>query len=941
MKKLVLVLSMMLVLVSFLAAENVQYQKMTGLKASKNTREEIVHYTNDFEGTLGWNHYDGSLPAMQWHLINNANLTWQGTGYSWFPGQDNLGTNGGYIDRQYVVLDTPEINVPSANPTLTFKMKFKVEALGNSTGYNGWDGMNVRISTNNGQTWTVLSGAPAYNSTSMYAFGFHGEGTNVPGWGGSSTSITGNQNGWLDASFNLATYAGQNVKIRFAFASDPAYSTGDDASMFGWIVDNIALGTFNYDFNDNNAHGMTPTTPVPAGGDLWHIAEYAQATSPSHVLACSNDQNSYNIGMMNYIETESIPLPTSNEIRADFQVRGLLTDPNEFPEVDYWGWEISIDNGATWRAMSNPYADPNGQNFVYSDVPETFVSFVEAYSTDGYISNFSGQSVKFRWYLRSDADTPEGEGLMIDDFKVFYSQFAPAPTALTAVRNGNAINLDWTSPGAGGQTGWIHYDSGENENGNGVGLTNPAAFDCAAKFPADFMLDYAGGVINKIKFFPIEAVPFSVRIWTGANGTTQVLDQAVTTVTPMEWNEIILTNPVTVQAGTDYWIGYNVTQQAADSHPAGMDETPHTENGEYIRLNNGAWQSIFAASSGAIDGNWNIQGYVDVAGKSVVLNDRDVDGFKVYRTATSGTGYTMIGEITGNTSEYSDNAPLTNAANYYVVSTMWDNVESAYSNEASEFMPNATTHELMYHDGQAENGIAITGMIASKFTPNYHGNSVKVAAVKYYVHTKTANALQLKVWSVGTNGMPGNELFSVNLAAAQIVQGWNYLIIPQANQPELNEGDFFIGFQMTASSSKVGLDTNTNGRSYNKVGTTGTWTAITTGNYMINAFYDNGSGSSDIVINPALLTAKNYPNPFNPETTINFNMPADGKVSVKIYNAKGQLVKTLFNGNLEKGSREVVWNGVNDKGQTVGSGLYFYKVETAKQSIMNKMILMK
>jgi hypothetical protein len=91
-------------------------------------------------------------------------------------------------------------------------------------------------------------------------------------------------------------------------------------------------------------------------------------------MICQNDAGSYNINMMNYLVSPPIQLPESGDIRADFMIMGNFTDPNTFPEVDYWGWEMSVNNGITWHYMSNPYDDPNGNNYVYMFAPPAWAS---------------------------------------------------------------------------------------------------------------------------------------------------------------------------------------------------------------------------------------------------------------------------------------------------------------------------------------------------------------------------------------------------------------------------------------------------------------------------------------------------------------------------------------------------------------------------------------
>ncbi|MDD2506823.1 MAG: S8 family serine peptidase [Candidatus Cloacimonetes bacterium] len=84
-----------------------------------------------------------------------------------------------------------------------------------------------------------------------------------------------------------------------------------------------------------------------------------------------------------------------------------------------------------------------------------------------------------------------------------------------------------------------------------------------------------------------------------------------------------------------------------------------------------------------------------------------------------------------------------------------------------------------------------------------------------------------------------------------------------------------------------------------------------------------------------------YPNPFNPTTNISFSLKDAGEVSLDIYNQKGQKVRSLLKGILPSGKHQMVWNGTDDNGNGVASGLYFYRMKSGKYSSTRKMILMK
>jgi hypothetical protein len=93
---------------------------------------------------------------------------------------------------------------------------------------------------------------------------------------------------------------------------------------------------------------------------------------------------------------------------------------------------------------------------------------------------------------------------------------------------------------------------------------------------------------------------------------------------------------------------------------------------------------------------------------------------------------------------------------------------------------------------------------------------------------------------------------------------------------------------------------------------------------------------------PNVVSMKqNYPNPFNPSTTIEFGIPKATKVSLRIYNIRGQLVKELINQRYEPGKYKTVWEGKNQLGKHVASGVYFYRLEAAGKCITHKMLMLK
>lgn len=110
--------------------------------------------------------------------------------------------------------------------------------------------------------------------------------------------------------------------------------------------------------------------------------------------------------------------------------------------------------------------------------------------------------------------------------------------------------------------------------------------------------------------------------------------------------------------------------------------------------------------------------------------------------------------------------------------------------------------------------------------------------------------------------------------------------------------------------------------------------------------YEYGAPTSDledpVVQVPEKYLLSNYPNPFNPNTTIKFSLPEDGKIKISLFNIKGQKVKTVIDNKFAKGNFEIEWNGLDGSGNAVSSGIYFYKLSVnGKSKMIKKCLLLK
>jgi len=105
--------------------------------------------------------------------------------------------------------------------------------------------------------------------------------------------------------------------------------------------------------------------------------------------------------------------------------------------------------------------------------------------------------------------------------------------------------------------------------------------------------------------------------------------------------------------------------------------------------------------------------------------------------------------------------------------------------------------------------------------------------------------------------------------------------------------------------------------------------------------FDNSSVAIKRIDNFSLNNIYNYPNPFNPITTLRYDLPEDAFVRITVYDMLGKVVSNLLNTNQSSGNKSVQWNATNNQGQPVSAGLYLYTIEAGDFRQTKKMILLK
>ena len=207
-------------------------------------------------------------------MMDPSELAWHASDFnawanlSYWCGKEDI---DGYLDSWLQFLDSPPIAIPSSGYELTTMMAWGIESPEGAsvagTCTDGWDAANVRVSTDGGSTWDLLTGSDPYDFEYGYGWIWNDAEYDCGGDLEHLASGWGDQADWHEVTFNLDSYAGEEVIIRFAFGSDPAYCTPDDATLTGFRVDDILVSNSSGDvlFGDD-ADGESSMT---ASGAVW------------------------------------------------------------------------------------------------------------------------------------------------------------------------------------------------------------------------------------------------------------------------------------------------------------------------------------------------------------------------------------------------------------------------------------------------------------------------------------------------------------------------------------------------------------------------------------------------------------------------------------------------------------------------------------------------
>jgi Zn-dependent metalloprotease len=255
--------------------------------------------------------------------------------------------------------------------------------------------------------------------------------------------------------------------------------------------------------------------------------------------------------------------------------------------------------------------------------------------------------------------------------------------------------------------------------------------------------------------------------------------------------------------------------------------------------------------------------------------------------------------------------------------------------------------DLVYDDGTPGSFVyenVANWELALKFT--VPTANTQIQSVSVYIggdFNSGTGHVTLKMYEANALGMPGtSRLTPYPFTPASF--GWQLFTVTNLTVTK----DFFVSLLYDGTNwAELGADVPPgNGRAYEYDPSTSSWANLTgTNNYTLFMRATVKSFTTDVEIDtrvPAKFDlSQNYPNPFNPSTTIKYALPKSTPVSMIVYDINGNKVAELVNNNQNAGTYSVTWNGKNDKGNSVASGIYYCKTIAGDYVKTNKMILMK
>ena len=495
-------------------------------------------------------------------------------------------------------LITPQFSCPG-NAVLQFWSYVYLGSTNNDHYY-------IKVSTDNGNTWTVLWDATALTG----------------GWNYYATPIT----------IDLSSYTGQQIKLAW-HADDPPSA---DGMWYVWFVDDILIGTPDnvLKFSTEEllaASKVNNSTPKMVYPSLPISRDRIKNPAISEPVLSVERPTENNRVLLGYRVYRLLAADQGNEANWTTLTPSTIT-PTTYVDNAWQPLPSGVYKFAVKAVYTNNvFSNAAFSNEIHKGMMGTLTGTVTEFGTNLPIQGatitageYSGQSDATGHYsfgvyagtytvtcTKQGYQSGSQAGVVITGMQTTTQNFVLTeitlpPVNVQATDNGAIANITWMAPGsAGGE--WLHYDSGENNDSIGTGSAND--FDVYIRYPASALADYAGMSLYTLKVWPAQAGTFSVRVWTGGTAAApanMVVDQGFTPVLDT-YNTVTLNNPVLVTGNEELWFGYR--NVVTSGYPAGCDAGPAVNGFGNMMYFGGSWTTLIEQNPD-LDYNWNIQGFV-------------------------------------------------------------------------------------------------------------------------------------------------------------------------------------------------------------------------------------------------------------------------------------------------------------------------------------------
>jgi len=268
------------------------------------------------------------------------------------------------------------------------------------------------------------------------------------------------------------------------------------------------------------------------------------------------------------------------------------------------------------------------------------------------------------------------------------------------------------------------------------------------------------------------------------------------------------------------------------------------------------------------------------------LVENQEQGFRVYRKATNATwdgtlnGYTLIATVGANVTSWTDQTSITGRHSYVVVS--YNGGGNALPKAEFAFIPPV--------------GVTITG-------------------------PSTLQWKQSGTWTANPSGGNGSYTYEWRSRFACGSGSWSSVVsTAQTYQRQMPNSDLELQVKVT-SQGLTAYDT-----------------------HCVELIFDKAAEppvAEDIAVPEDFFLSQNFPNPFNPETAIRFGLPEDAHVKLVVIDLLGREIRELVDGNMKAGYHSVIWDGRDNAGNAVPSGIYLYQITTGSFRDWKKLALVR